>query len=352
MTELAADYGPTLATARSIEARDASMDSLRIVSFLAVATLHVVTSPTKDITPFAIIDHLTRFAVPVFFMMSGYFFERPGADEISRIFPRARRLLVMFGFWEVVYNGINLFVLRTADYPTTSIKLVYDLLYYSSGPAYHLWFLPHLVVAVVIFTVLRRFGFGVLLTLAAAAYLAGLVLGPWSVLAGPDTAPIGIGTRNGLFFGFPYFALGAYIRYARIDVRMRYLLPALLIGIMMQLTEAYAISRLGTSRFFAPQDFLLGTLFFSVAVFLTFKRLNLSHPLAAQLGRLSPGIFCAHIIFFNLFTTPASPFFIDNRYIETGDYAVALLVLVLTVASSTAAIVLMAQSRSLQQVVR
>jgi surface polysaccharide O-acyltransferase-like enzyme len=133
---------------------------------------------------------------------------------------------------------------------------------------------------------------------------------------------------------------------------MRYLLPALVFGITMQLVEAYAISRLGTNRFFAPQDFLLGTLFFSVAVFLTFKRLTISHPLAAQLGRLSPGIFCIHIIFFNLFTTPASPFFIDNRYVETGNSGMALLVLVLTVASSTATIMLMAQSRSLQQAVR
>lgn len=352
MAEFVADHRLTPAIARSIEGRDASMDSLRIVSFLAVATLHVITSPVKDITAFSIIDHLARFAVPVFFMMSGYFFERPGVAEIGRIVPRARRLLVMFGFWEIIYNAINLFVLHTADYPTTSIKLVYDLLYYSAGPAYHLWFLPHLVVTVVIFTVLRRFGFRVLLPLAAAAYLAGLVLGPWSVLAGPDTAPIGIGTRNGLFFGFPYFALGAYIRYARIDVRMRLLVPALLIGIALQLMEAYVISRLGTSRFFAPQDFLLGTLFFSVAVFLTVKRLALSHPLAAQLGRLSPGIFCVHIIFFNLFTTPASPFFIDNRYVETGNYGMALLILVLTVASSTATIMLMAQSRLLQQAVR
>lgn len=351
MAQLVADERTVSAVASGSQARDASMDSLRFICFLAVATLHVVTSPQRDITQFAIIDHLTRFAVPVFFMMSGFFFEKPGAHRIMRIIPRAKRLLVMFAFWEIIYNAVNLFVLRTADYPTTSIKLVYYILYYSSGPAYHLWFLPHLVVTVFLFAILRRFGFGLLLPLATVCYLAGLLIGPWNVLMPPGHL-FSIEVRNGLFFGFPFFVLGAYIRFARIDLPLRILLPCLLLGIGLQILEGYVISTMGIDAKFAPHDFLLGTALFATAVFLIFKRLSLHGPTLARLGRISPGVFCVHILFFNLFTTPASPFFIDNRYVAGENYAVAFLIFILTVGCSTAVTLLMARIRLLDPVVR
>jgi len=352
MAQLASDGRLASITSSRMETRDASVDSLRFVCFLAVATLHVVTSPQRDITQFAIIDHLTRFAVPIFFMMSGHFFEKPGAYGIARVIPRARRLLLMFGFWEIVYNAVNLFVLHTADYPSTSITLVYYLLYYSSGPAYHLWFLPHLVVTVFLFAILRRFGFRTLLALAGIFYAAGLLLGPWVVLAGPDAAPLSIGVRNGLFFGFPFFVLGAWLRDTKVDLRMPVLLAGMVFGIVLQMFEGYAISRLGANSVFAPHDFLLGTAFFAVSVFLIFRRLNLYGPTLAKLGRLSPGIFCIHILFLNLFTAPASPFFIDDHYVANENYATAFVVFVLTVGCSIATTLLIARFRPLRPVVQ
>ncbi len=352
MAQIAADERLASTIDGRVETRDASVDSLRFVCFLAVATLHVVTSPQRDVTQFAIIDHLTRFAVPIFFMMSGHFFEKPGAHDIARIIPRAKRLLLMFGFWEVVYNVVNLFVLHTADYPSTSIKLVYYLLYYSSGPAYHLWFLPHLVVTVFLFAILRRFGFRVLLPLAGLFYLAGLLLGPWVVLAGPDAAPLSVGVRNELFFGLPFFVLGAWLRDAKIDASMPVLLGGMAFGVVLQMFEGYAISRLGVDSVFAPHDFLLGTALFSLSVFLIFRKLDLYGPTLAKLGRISAGIFCVHILFLNLFTAPASPFFIDDRYVANENYATAFVVFALTVGCSIVVTLLMARVRALQPVVR
>jgi surface polysaccharide O-acyltransferase-like enzyme len=352
VTQLPADERVASVIVEDTAKRDVSMDSLRFLSFLAVVTLHVTTSPTRDITAFSIVDHLTRFAVPVYFMMSGYFFERPGCTDPSRIAARAQRLLVMFAFWEVVYNFINLFVFRTADYPPGSVKLVYYIFYYSSGPAYHLWFLPHLCLSVVIFTLLRRFGFGWLLALAAVAFLGGLAVGPWSVLAGPDAAPISVGTRNGLVFGFPFFTLGAFIRYSRFSLPPRVLALALVFGFALQLLEAYAISRLGTGRYFAPQDFLLGTAFFSVAVFMIFRQMNISHPILARLGRISPGIYCIHILFFSAFVTPGSIFFIDDSYIATANYPMALFLIALTAGCAIAATLFLSKFRIFRPVVQ
>lgn len=123
--------------------RIAYLDCLRIVSILAVIVLHVSAAWWRGCAPGSgawqianVINGATRWAVPVFVMISGALFLSRDIPVKTLYSKYALRLAIAYVVWAVIYT-----LPRVALGKTEGMQILLDLLR-GSG---HLWFLPMLI---------------------------------------------------------------------------------------------------------------------------------------------------------------------------------------------------------------
>lgn len=292
MVTFATAIEPRQKTKVSAGERFSGIDAFRYFGFIAVVILHAVIYGSKrGSLVLGVVDHLCRFAVPFFFIASGYFLHKNDIDTFSQILKIARRLFPIYAFWLIVYFFLSGESITNLQNPVTSAKWI--LL---GGSAIHLWFLPALGVTASAVLVLRRFGENWLLGIAAAIYVSGLALGPYREAF--DIPVVPFDTRNGPFFALLFVAMGYVLGKNAITASNKAAFCLLALGVGMQLSEAYTLHRYFDSSF-SNYDFLLGTFFFAVSIFLL--SLNIIEKpfirLMATCGRLSLGMYCVHLVF-------------------------------------------------------
>ena len=268
---------------------------MRLVAFVAVVLIHAVSNGAGD-APLAAdaIAILARFAVPFFFVAFGYFLS-PRAPERT-----ALRLLVRlappFLVWALVYILYFQGSLAELRSPAMIVRLLITGL-----DGQHLWFLPALGVAGVLFALVRgRFGWGAVLALAIVCYALALAFGPLRLLLDLPRPPFN--TRNGPFFGLLFVTAGAWLRHRDRRVPLRTALALFGLAALLQLAEVGALVALGTilPRF---TDTTLMTIPYGIAAFLVALAIPPSFrlsPLFARLARLSLGLYVVHLLFLDL----------------------------------------------------
>ena len=142
--------------ARSGERLNSGIEVGRVVALFGVVTLHGASLGLLASAPVIafVADTASRFSVPVFFLMAGWFWKDSHLEDPSAASKRLlRRVGVPYVFWFVVYAALDT---SAALYPPSpSAGLVsYVLSPLSGGPGFHLWFLPALFVG----TTLSLFG--------------------------------------------------------------------------------------------------------------------------------------------------------------------------------------------------
>lgn len=168
-----------------------------------------------------LVDCLARFAVPMFFMISGYFNYQATSRQVLR---RLKHILTLFLTGALFRQfctcvSIELKGGSTIAHLITLIPESDELLrlLILQIPPYtgHLWYLCAMVVCYLTFWVFVRFhedshtnylGFYVLATSLFAIFFAQDVIAPSSGIT-----DAGIPMRNGWFFGLPLFAAGLFI---------------------------------------------------------------------------------------------------------------------------------------------
>jgi len=296
------------------DARIAWIDELRFTAFCAVALLHVSWIESVRLGPHDLIGFATRFAVPAFFMISGFMIERKGRPAGRVIAGTFRRLFPLFLFWEAVYVLVDI-AAGGAFHPlpeATAKGLARFLAttLYNGGIAFHLWFVVWLGVSVVIVVALRRFGPVASWGVTVALFAIGLAIGPYGAFTGLldhvgplATRPIAYTARNGPFFGPLFVALGALL--ARRDLRLpRAAAVGLIVaGLGLEIVEGLMIASRG-GRFVSAWDVTLGTPIFALGVVLLFRSFEGARGAAATriaaAGRLSLGLYCVHVLFTDL----------------------------------------------------
>lgn len=275
--------------------RNASLDALRVLSLFGIVTLHVAGGGFADNKPLGfVVDELSRFAVPVFFLMSAYFWKDADlASPLRLAWKVARR--VMPAFAAILALTI---ALRLAQGGRPGFELTPDgllLLLWSGGPAFHLWFLPALVLgSFVVATLVKFTGLRWTVAIALALYVAGTIIGAYSKPLFGHGYPFWM-DRNGLFFAPVFLVAGIMLRRHR-DKLTDLPIPAIAVSVVafaaLHLAEGYFI----VGRYALGHDYSLATLGYALAVAILFMRLELRSPLWSTLGQATFGAYLIHLL--------------------------------------------------------
>jgi surface polysaccharide O-acyltransferase-like enzyme len=278
--------------------RDAGVEVFRFVMAMLVILLHILPDATwSSSDPWGsprwvvIADALCRCAVPFFFLISGYYFRAErGAVENSR---RAIvRLLPIYVFWSVCYLVAAYVASGGRLGPWRWLRLLEG-----GGPAFHLWFLPALLFALITLSVSLALGGRRLAILVAATFaLGGPILSDYHALLGIDSYPSHLNDiRRQL--AAPAFVVIGYLLKTMPPIAIRTSLTLCAIAFAGLLAERTILILSVGNPALVNSDGLLGTFCFGTAVFLLARSLNDAHWVRpfARLGRISLAVFLCHL---------------------------------------------------------
>lgn len=147
-----------------ISKRVINIDIMRIIATLAVINIHVISNfnkePLNSVSSywwyFGDISHsLSRFAVPLFIMISGALLLNSKKEENTKDFLKKRLLKVVipFLFWSVAYILFNAHLAHNYK----NINVVYILKTILAGPVYfHLWFVYAIIPLYLITPIIKK----------------------------------------------------------------------------------------------------------------------------------------------------------------------------------------------------
>lgn len=295
-----------------------SIDTLRAVAIFFIVVAHV--QPFRGFETYGnyvyfALDTLGQFDVPFFFATSGYFLAKGlNADNVaSTVGNTARKLGSLYLFGRLLsiatVAGLALFVGDSVTNAVITDGLanlsLLDVLYYGTALTVPLWFLTALFFAIAFVAVFVKFEkTRYLLPIAAVVHLVGIVGTNF-----PTVLDVPFRTRDALFFGFFYVALGYQIHsvdWTPSENRSHLYAGAVGVFAGVQLVEQYAIGYLVHDHAFGQEIYLteytLSTVFFVLAVF----AYALSNPewgkntILPKVGRHALGIYLLHVPVFRL----------------------------------------------------
>lgn len=279
--------------------RNSNIDQLRVFAFVAVAIAHVNSRSLfgQESAVFWTLDELARFAVPVFFLISGYFsrFDEPGLGSFLR--KRALRLLPAYGAWFLVYNSVAIYRAVTTVDIREMAKLAGHFVV-DGGVGFHLWFLPGLFIGLGIVYVLLRNLPRQALAIALSLYVVAVAIHAqfWSDVEIPAFRLL---SRNGFLEAPVFILVGHLLRNPPPWSQGAAPIIGLLAGgAALHLAEAWATFR----GFDSGHDVTFGVLLLAVGVFLAAMRWQGRMPWVAALARFTLGAYAAHVLFLDAST--------------------------------------------------
>lgn len=293
--------------------KKAGVETFRFIAILFVIVIHAY--PTSQ-SGGEFLNQLARFAVPYFFVVSGYFFYQKVAPDPSAgsryLVLYVYRLGYIYVFWYLVYaywplfspdnwgniaqNGFLKAFYRESSELLTEFQthMAYYLL--AGGRADHLWFLPSLGMAIAfLYLAVRLDTLGAGFLIAMALYVVALALEPYN--ATPLGIPLSMSGRNGPFFSSIFVFVGALIARYQIKLSRKLAISITFTGLAMHLTEVEILRHLYGFPV-QSHNFVLGTLLFGTGVALY----AISHDnfgvtcKANHLGRYTLGIYVIHLL--------------------------------------------------------
>jgi surface polysaccharide O-acyltransferase-like enzyme len=297
-----------------------SVDVFRLIAIVCVIMVHstpfeVRFDGTTSGYIFGLFRPLIQFAVPFFFVISGYFWGvkiRNGGDIVATSVKIIKRLCVIFIVWSLVYilpHNLPALLVKSGFIGTGKFIFA-DVInafkaspinYIFQGSSEHLWFLPSLLCAIAISSLFISKGWiRGLIVFALGLYVFCMLTKTYS------TTPFGIdidfmNTRNGPFVSTIFFVTGCLLSKYRSSQRwLIYGGGLFLSGYFVWYLEVYFLS-----KSYAPltyYGYIVGTYFMGVGAAIAALS---NHPLVrsrrlAIIGRLTLGIYVSHGIFVSL----------------------------------------------------
>ena len=281
-------------------------DRFRVPAALLVIAIH--TGPLLSLNGeanYLLTDILARIAVPFFFSVSGWFLvPRLLREGRAALIPFVKKLLLLYGAAVLLYLPLNLYNHTLEE---SGFALLRDVLF--NGTFYHLWYFPALVLgACLVYGLLRILGPRWAWLPALLLYAAGLLGDSYFGLTAA-LPPLRAGyealfllfdyTRNGLFFGVMFIAMGALFAQRTLYLKNWQVLLGFLLSAGLLFAECFALKDNGfMHELTSMYAMLLPCMFF---LFLGLLRIHLPQSKVYKTLRvLSLLIYVMHIMFVNL----------------------------------------------------
>jgi len=281
---------------RAEQSRADNIDILKSICAFLIVCIHV---PFPGVIG-EYFTALTRIAVPIFFMITGYFYydveEKNGElRQIKKIFKLVLEANVLYLLWDSFYAVLS----RNTSFftATFTIKNFLKFIVFNESPLKgHLWYLGAILYVLIIVRVFDTLKIGKYLGFATPFLLMGdLILGKYSILLLGREFPY-ILVRNFLFVGIPYFCIGRLIRNGFGKRVGKKVLTILLITFSAtSLLERFALVNFNANGI---RDHYISTTFLAVTVFLFVLKCHGNNKILASIGRkYSTWLYILHPIF-------------------------------------------------------
>lgn len=253
--------------------RNTGLDFLKFICCFLVICIH---TPFPETTG-KIVTTIARIAVPVFFMITGYFYsytKKKGGEtrqiiKIAKLFIGSNALYLLYGIFIKIIKGKEIIqILRGYFYPKSLIAFIFLNESPFSG---HLWYLGAILyVLIIVYCFEKKCNIEKLYYIIPILLLMDLVFGKYSLLILGKSFPY-ILVRNFLCVGLPYFLIGDMISKIKPKIKSSSLYLLVFAFIFITLSESFLLR---TFNLGAPRDHYISTTFLSIFVFLFWVNYN------------------------------------------------------------------------------
>lgn len=271
--------------------RNLTIDTLRLLAALEVIALHVDFRALPTLLPIAL-RLQARWAVPFFFIVSGYYFARRLADpDHPDVRPSIYRMIWVFGLWTLIHIPL---VLYQHDAKEVFRRLLYPTLVYV-GTYFHLWFPSSLVLGFIFLLFCLHYKLEKLIPIFSVLILLHIYLaGSYDIFG--IKFPFSFETARH-WVSVPLMYMGMWL-FRRGPLSKPLAFALLIGGLGLQALEAYLLlTRFGIPAY--DHEILIGTLPFALGVAsLGLSGLKfLERPTLSLWGReYSLGVYLLHAI--------------------------------------------------------
>lgn len=197
-----------------MQPRNTSIDSLKFLAAFFVVCIHAPFPGGlgQDVVAVA------RFAVPVFFMISGFYFGPDGTA--ANALDQSRKILKILISSNVIFFAFQTLLrihagttFQHAVSEQVGFRKMANFLVFGESPfGFHLWYLSGIYCVYLVQLGVLRWNLKRIVSWCVPfLLLTDLVLGKYSILLFDRTFPY-IWVRNFVFVGIPYFTIGTWIR--------------------------------------------------------------------------------------------------------------------------------------------
>ena len=310
---------------RAEQSRAEQIDALKAVCAFLVVCIHAPFS--GKIREYC--TSLTRVAVPIFFMITGFYYMNvvqrgKRLSQIKKVFLLAVKSNLIFLGWDFIYKiakgkqELQIFFIDAFSLDSIARFFLYND--NKIGP--HLWYLSAVLYVLLIIWFIDRLELRKLLFCIVPFLLLGdLVLGKYSLLFFNREIPYYY-VRNYLFVGVPYFCIGNLIYNFRTKIRViqgKWLIYAMGLFSVTTLCERGVLIYLGKN---AVRDHYLSTTFLAISIFVyvlykQYNEIKLERVYGAlsRIGKeYSADIYILHPIFISILQIGAGILSLDTIY--------------------------------------
>lgn len=273
--------------------KNTTLELFKLIAAYMVVFIHVMFSGNLGIAT----DALARFAVPLFFLTSGFFsygitpekiIER--AKHIFRLILASSICCFLFEIFALAVSGKTSDIVPFLSQYYNILMILRLLVFNKPVSSGHLWYLWAMLYVYVIFYFITKRD-----VKEKTVFRISFVLLPLHLLLGEGLSAFGVALpnmiiRNFAFMGFPLFGLGLFVRKHQDKIRRipNYaLIPAVVIGIAEPLAARF---------WFGKSELYIGSLFILFAiVVVVLKYPDLKHTyILDKLGGCSTYIYIFH----------------------------------------------------------
>lgn len=257
--------------------RNIGLDILKIIVAFLVICIHAPFENEfgKDLKA------ISRCAVPIFFMITGFFYtSKMNNVKSNKQILKLLKLCIISNIFYIIFQ-IVMFSIDGKEYSSLfkgicNKQTIKNLILYNESPVYfHLWYLNALLYVLIIVKFVNKYNIvKYMYYISPILLILDLIYGKYSLLLLHREIPY-IQIRNYLFVGIPYFYIGNFISqyiYSRLKEKNNKVYMLFIILFMITtIIERRALTSLNLN---ATREHYISSTFLAIALFLYFLLYN------------------------------------------------------------------------------